>query len=177
MHKLFISTIIAIFSISSLSNAQSADKHFEGAFVGADIGLEDSGDFYYGGALGYRFQGETNIVFGVEGTFGDLTTSATVGNISENIGNVWSATGILGFAFGDENRNLVSINAGYGELDITRRTNGAVSDSASFGGFRGSFGYERAFKDNLSVRVQGTYQDVGDLGQAYIGTVGVLFKF
>ncbi len=176
MHKLFISTIIAILSISTIGHAQIGEKHFEGAFVGADIGIEDSGDFYYGGSVGYRFQGDTNIVVGAEGTFGDITASETNGNVSANIRYVWSATGILGLAIGSEKRDLIFINAGYGETNIGAQV-GNVSDSESFGGFRGSVGYERAISDNFSVRLQGTYQEVGNLGDAYIGTAGVLFKF
>jgi hypothetical protein len=176
MHKLILSAFIALSTISTASFAQSADKHFHGAYVGADAGIDDSGDFYYGGTVGFRNQNDTNFVFGVEGNFGDLTTSGAAGALRARVRYTWSATGVLGYAFGSENRNLVFTNLGYGETDIGLR-NGNQSVSESFGGFRGSLGYERAITDSISIRFQGTYQEVSNLGDIYLGTAGVLFKF
>lgn len=176
MHKLILSAFIALSTISTASFAQSVDRHFHGAYVGADAGIDDSGDFYYGGTVGFRHQNETNFVFGIEGNFGDLSTSERAGNIRAKVRYTWSAVGVFGYAFGSENRNLIFTNVGYGETNIGVR-NGNESASDSFSGLRTSLGYERAITDNISIRLQGTYQDVSSLGDVYLGTAGVLFKF
>jgi opacity protein-like surface antigen len=176
MYRQPLYVLLLIFTISSLCSAQSADKHFQGPYVGADVGIDDSGDVYYGGTFGLRSQGDNNMVFGIEGTFGDLTTSQTNGNTRLRVRYAWSATGVLGYAFGSENRNLIFTNLGYGETNVGLRQ-GTVSASESFSGFRVGLGYERAITDNISVRLQGTYQDVGNIGNLIIGTIGASYRF
>jgi hypothetical protein len=176
MYKKIIAAFAASLAVAFSANAQDDSKYFDGLYLSADLGIEDSGDFYYGGSLGYRFQSETNWVFGVEGNFGDLTSSDTSGTVTAAIDYAWGVTGILGYAFGEKDNNLVFVNAGYGELDLSV-SSPTESDSEAFGGFRGSFGYERAISDRISLRLVGTYQDVSDFGEALIGTAGFVVKF
>jgi len=166
MKKLLIAMVgAALFSSAGAVQAQDSTKHFDGAYVGADAGYirdnDGTDDFYYGLNLGFRKQTDSNLVFGVEGNFGQ--TSIEDINIDH-----WTALGSVGWAFGEENRNLFSLGGGYVLLKASYESLSDTGDAyAAFAG------YEHAFGSSLSFRLRLTTYEF----DTYIGTAGLSYRF
>ena len=155
----------ALFASAGTVQAQDSTKHFDGGYAGVDAGYLDNGEgtngFYYGLNLGFRKQTDSDIVFGVEGTFGQSDIEGA--NLDH-----WTALGSIGWAFGDEKRNLFSLGGGYVLLKTSYN-----SFSHTGTGYAAFLGYEHAFGDNLSFRLRATTYEF----ETYIGTAGLSYRF
>lgn len=163
-------------------------KHFDGGFVGAEIGYFSSGrltqsdqnqngsadGIYYGGNIGYRVQTDSNFVYGIEGAFGksdvDLLFLGDEDDFDLNdiVDRQWHVMGTVGWATGNDSRNLFSVGAGYTEITTT-----FFSSSSSNGNIAAQAAYERAIGSNLSLRVKATTYEFDTV----IGTVGLALRF
>lgn len=156
--------------------AADDSKNFDGFHLGGEVGyLNDSSDLngvYFGGFAGYRRQLDSNVVIGVEGTFGKPDIDETTLGVTAEVDNLWTAMGSVGFVTGAEGRDLWSLGVGYAQTKASATYSGTeVSDTSS--GVGGFVGYERAMGDNLSLRVRVTTYEF----DSYQGTVGLGFRF
>lgn len=172
MTKLVLKSLGTLLLASTCLHAEEGNN-FNGTYLGADIGIEDGGDLYYGGHLGYRHRTNNNLVFGAEGSFGDFSSSLETASFSSSIDHTWSATAHVGFVV-DKN-NLFYVGAGYQEVRASISGLG-LNASGSSGGVRGLVGYERAIYDGLNVRLQGSFNDV-DGADVYVFTSGLSLSF
>lgn len=167
--KNYLTVGVALVALSTSAFAQD-QKHFDGGFVGAEIGYLDAGDgfngLYYGANGGYRVQTDSNLVYGLEGTFG--TTEVDVFGINDVIDHQWSANATVGWAFGAEKRDLFSLGVGYANVKVS-----ALGQSATGDGVAGLVSYERAIGNNLSFRVKATTYEF----DTFIGTAGFALRF
>jgi len=177
----FISKTAALAATLTLASTATfaEEKHFDGPYIGADIGVSDGGEFYYGANAGIRKQTENNIVFGAEATFGDYATSEDlfIGGQAATIGidYTWSLNGYVGYVFGDTQRNLVKIGAGYNAIhaygkSATESVGETVDDVTAF------VGYERAFKGGWNLRTTVNYLKIEDADGAQF-SLGVAYQF
>ncbi|UTW56599.1 outer membrane protein [Kordiimonas sp. SCSIO 12610] len=190
----FTTAIIGATLISGIAVAQQDDKKFDGAYVGAEIGVDwlrfndsattnlgitDNSErgFYYGGVLGFRTQYDNGLVLGLEGTFGDQDTNFVAPGGTLSTDNEWSASLILGQAFGDDGNNLIYGKAGYASLrgEFTPTTGAIINDND--GGWRFGVGYERALSKSISLRTGVDYTTYGNGLTQWQGKAGLLFKF
>jgi len=167
--------VAAVMAAGTVAHADDS-KHFDGFHLGGEAGyLHDNSDLngvYYGAFAGYRKQLDSNMVIGVEGTFGkpDLEASA-FGAIAET-DHIWTAMGTLGFVTGTDSRNLWSLGAGYAQTRATATFNGReTSDTGK--GVAGFVGFERAMGDNLSLRARATTYEF----ESFQGTIGLGLRF
>lgn len=180
--------------LSTTAIAQQDDKKFDGAYVGAEIGVDwlrfksdttsdlnitDNSErgLYYGGILGFRTQYDNNLVLGLEGSFGDQDTDfvAPGGRLSTDY--EWSASLILGQAFGSNGNNLIYGKAGYANLrgEFNPTTGNTIHEND--GGWRFGVGYERSLSESLSLRTGVDYTTYGDGLSQWQAKAGLLFKF
>jgi len=169
MKKILIAAC-ALTAFSTTVFAQDA-KHFDGGYIGGEIGYQDSGSglngIYYGATAGFRKQTDGNFVYGIEGNLGKANID--FGGVSNIIDNQWSAMGTIGWVFGDENRDMFSLGAGYVRVKAS-----ALGFSSTGDGISSFAGYERAIGDNLSFRLRVTSYDAFD---TFIGSAGFGFRF
>lgn len=168
--KKLIAASAGLLALTTTATAQE-EKHFDGGYLGAETGYLDSGDgingLYYGATLGFRKQTDSNLVYGIEGNLGKANVDfAGFNNI---IDNQWSTMGIVGWVFGNESRDLVSVGVGYASVEVS-----AAGASATGDGVSSFIGYERAIGSNLSFRMRVTSYDAFD---TFIGTGGLSFRF
>jgi len=131
--------ISAMMLIADIANAEATKQSFDGFYAGIETGAsfgqkgryDDAAQFYVGGLAGYRNQTPSNLVYGVEGTFGKTDSpvgfGAPVNDTVRDLGpdfqgeNVpfildnkyeWSLAALTGKAFGAENENLIFVKAG-----------------------------------------------------------------
>ena len=168
--KKYLLASVALAAFSTTAFAQD-EKHFDGGYLGGEIGYQDSGDglngVYYGATAGFRKQTDGGLVYGLEGNFGKADVD--VGGVSNIIDNQWSALGTVGWVFGNENRDMFSLGAGYVNVKVS-----ALGQSATGDGVASFAGYERAIGDNLSFRLRVTSYDAFD---TFIGSAGFGFRF
>lgn len=164
---------VALIALAALSNNVSAQdsKHFDGAYVGGEIGYLDADSnvsgIYYGGTIGLRKQFDNNVVFGIEGNLG--SSNADFRNFNNVIDRQTSVLATYGLAFGSQKRDLISAGVGY------INTNVSFDDFDGSSGAIASFiGYERALGSKLSVRFRITAYEGFD---AFNGTGGLVFRF
>jgi hypothetical protein len=190
----FMTATFAAVVLTGAASAQEDDKKFDGAYVGAEIGVawlrfsdgaiantaitdDSERGLYYGGVLGFRTQYDSNLVLGIEGSFGDQDTdfAAPGGTLSTEY--EWSASLILGQAFGDNGNNLIYGKAGYASLrgEFTPTTGLELTDDD--GGWRFGVGYERSLSESISFRTGVDYTTYGDGLSQWQGKAGLLFKF
>ncbi len=179
--KTLIATTAATALLAGAAAAQDA-KPFEGMYAGAEAGVDwtrmssaekRDRSIYYGGVLGYRVQSESNMVLGVEGTFGDTGYNQMD---SRNTDYEYSGSLILGQAFGADGNSLVYGKAGYARtrFDVTEAD---IEDSFTEGGWRFGAGYERALANGLSLRTGVDYTTYGDGIKQWTGKAGILARF
>lgn len=179
--KTLIATTAATALLAGAAAAQDA-KPFEGMYAGAEAGVDwtklsdtDQRDrsIYYGGVIGYRVQSDSNMVLGVEGTFGD-----TGYNRRDLVGTEYEYSGslILGQAFGADGNNLVYGKAGYARtrVDVAEGLGGGKTTE---GGWRFGAGYERALSNGLSLRTGVDYTTYGDGMTQWTTKAGLLARF
>ncbi|WP_417450829.1 outer membrane protein [Kordiimonas sp.] len=179
--KTFVATTTVAALLAGTASAQDV-KHFEGIYSGIEAGVDwtkmSAGEkkdrsIYYGGVLGYRMQSDTNMVFGLEGTFGDTGYNQLD---ARNTDYEYSGSLILGQAFGDDGRNMVYGKAGYvrTRFDLTDSADGGAYNE---GGWRFGGGYERALTNGLSFRTGLDYTTYGDGIKQWTGKAGLLASF
>jgi outer membrane autotransporter protein len=167
------------------SVAQADDKNFDGVYAGAELGY-NSFDFtdglkkdaiYYGGFVGYRMQMDNNLVFGLEGRFGDSSASSDLSGTAEiKAGRQLGVDATLGYAFGQKKDILTYAFVGYTDVKMTVK-DGNQSDSVTGDGVRFGLGTEYVLSDNLSLRLTGAYANYeGNPSDLQINA-GILYRF
>ena len=165
--------MIAGLLLATTSTAAFAQdtKHFDGGYLGGEIGYQDSGDglngVYYGATAGFRKQTDGGLVYGLEGNLGKADVD--IAGINNIIDTQWSALGTVGWVFGNENRDMFSLGAGYVNIKVS-----ALGQSETGDGIASFAGYERAIGDNFSFRLRVTSYDAFE---TVIGTAGFGFRF
>lgn len=180
------SVLLAGFAaVAMTSAAQAADKNFDGAYVGAELGynkfkfedgLKDTG-LYFGGVAGYRVQFDNDLVIGLEGRFGDTTADGDLTDAIEvKAGRQLGVDASIGLALGENKDFLAFALVGYSNAKVTG-TIADVTESATGDGYRLGLGGEYALTENVSVRVTGVLADYeGRAGDVQVNA-GVLFRF
>ncbi len=177
--KTILTASVIALGLTSATQADD-DKKFNGAYVGAEVGVDwtkiatpvdRDRSFYYGGILGYRNQSDNGLVVGIEGTFGDSGFQGPDGTKSTY---EWSTSLTLGTAFGDDGSNLIYGKAGY----VQARFNPTgANNSFNEGGWRFGGGYERSISENVSLRLGGDYTTYGKGINGWSAKTGLLVKF
>ncbi len=161
--RFLTATVAATLLFAGAANAQDDNKHFDGFFLGGEVGHTvgaGDDDIYYGAVGGFRKQLDNDIVIGVEGTFGTAEI--------QYLDHIWTANATVGYAFGQDKRSLVFGGVGYVEAKASAAGFSVTGDDWSF-----VAGYERAMGNNLSLRVKANmYSDA-----SVTPTVGLAFRF
>jgi len=180
------SVLLAGFTALAMTSvAQAADKNFNGAYAGAELGYNSfkfteglkKDAAYYGIFAGYRIQMDSDLVLGLEGRFGDSSATADFSNnIEISAGRQLGIDATIGYALGKEKDFLAFAFAGYTNARLTNRANN--SDTSTTGdGVRFGLGGEYAVTENVSFRVTSAYADYqGDVRDIQVNA-GVLFRF
>ncbi len=152
-------------------NAPIIDNTFdwEGAYAGAELGLEYfDPDFIYGAAgvfVGYNFLASENVLLGVEGSLGFIDDDAAYGEA---------------FVFGRAGMLVTPDLLAYGIAGVGYEWLIEDPDDYSDIGYQLGAGIEAAVADNVTLRGQLTgygYFDDSDLFDAARATVGIAFHF
>lgn len=177
----FASAVAAVaFATPALAEEESTagGKIVAGAFVGVDsvntefAGVSDSEeDLLVGVTLGYDYETESGVVFGVEAEYSDSSVgvSATdvfdIGDrVSVNAGRDFYAGARLGYRTG--RNGLLYVKAGYTDASIEGEYDdgtGEISDELSFGGIRFGAGGEIDLSGRYAIRLEYRYSDYGSL--------------
>ena len=183
--KLSQSILTASVLVAAMTGASIAndEKPFTGPYLGIEGGLghvkqgleKDGGELSIGGIAGYRHQFDNDFVLGIEGgvnkNFYEPDELGSFFSRDYKLG--WSMSGVLGYSFGADKKNLVFIKAGYnrlrfGELpfgvdiplsDTLAEFVNSLNDSA--GSLKLGAGYERKLSNLLSVRLGVDYSKNG----------------
>ncbi|MBL4790786.1 MAG: porin family protein [Kordiimonadaceae bacterium] len=193
------STVLTLSLASTISAAADDEKKFDGFYVGAESGLDYSTfgrtrerdtSFYYGGIIGIRKQLESGLTFGLEATFGDSGFSSTnvsppviagapIATFEQSVEYEWSIGATIGTVFGAENNNLL-----YGKIAhvVTRGRTRIVEFqdngfSENIPGIRIGAGFEHAFSDAISLRIEVDYTNSNSDIDGWAVKPGLLFKF
>ncbi|UTW54574.1 outer membrane protein [Kordiimonas sp. SCSIO 12610] len=179
-----IGIILTIFLGSFHLNAQETKssneekKHFSKIYVGAEIGyldIDEDNGVSAGAFIGGRHQRRDDIVLGLELGLNGVLKDDTAG--------VVSILGTIGIVTGEDKKSLVYVGAGYESGLSLENGDGFLGTNE---GFSIVSGYERAIHDNISLRVQGKYINLGstfdDIGNdislnGFSLTAGISFNF
>lgn len=160
---LLASVGVLLATLAPAAGAQET-KHFDGGFVGFDAGYLSAGNGVDGAVAnffaGYRVQTDSNMVYGIEGTYG--------GADIDFIDNQWTINGSIGWVLGPEDRDLFSIGGGYVQVKASGFGATVVGD-----GYTAFAAYEKALGDKWSFRLKATTYEF----DTYIGTAGVALRF
>ena len=179
--KSTIAIIASLVTCCSVS-AMAEDKPFSGPYIGVEGSAETTvGTGTIGGVVGFRQQTDSNIVFGAEGSFSkyiEAETSAGRDFSYLDYKNEWSATGLVGFAFGSSNQNLLFARAGYlkQKYDVIDDDTGDVISNRNEGGIRVGGGYERMISSVVSLRLAADYVKPDGLDRVKV-TAALLMNF
>ncbi len=177
--------LAGIAALAMTSTAQAADKNFDGAYAGMEVGY-NSFEFtdglkedavYYGGFAGYRLQMDNDLVVGLEGRFGDSSATADLAaDVEVKAGRQLGVDASIGYAFGQQKDMLAFAFVGYTNAKVTG-TLADVSESVNGDGVRFGAGGEYALNKNISLRLTGAYADYeGDVNDIQINA-GLLYRF
>lgn len=178
----FLAGAAITFAIATPAFAQDEDtsggKIVAGALVGVDSvnaeleGITDSEeDLLFGVTVGYDYETQSGIVFGIEGEYTDSSVGVSVPDVlvtgdrvSVNAGRDFYVGGRLGFRAG--NLGLLYVKGGYTDASIEGEYDdgtGEIADELSFGGFRVGAGGEFDFSSNAAIRIEYRYSDYGSI--------------
>ena len=178
MNMKHITAAIAV-AITGASAVQAeGEKYFDGGFIGAEVGYLDAGDgangLMYGATAGFRKQTDSDMVYGIEGSFGTSKVDISVGNfvVPDIDYQVWTALATVAWVAGSDKRNLLSLGAGvvYNTAELTYA---GQSVSANGTSIAGAVSFERAIGSNFSVRVRASTIEF----ENYIGSVAAILRF
>ncbi len=200
LNKYSAAAALAVATMAAPAFAQD-DKPFDGFYLGAEAGYDrfkvdneisgliDTKDssIYYGGIFGWREQTSSNLVYGIEGRFGD-NTAKVKGTISDGMesvdlrvtnGRQIGVDAIIGTLVNEN--TLLFASGGYvnGKLTVKLEDNsiiGPLNLSDSDHGFRVGGGAEFRLNDQFNFRVTGHYQDVGSTSNLQV-LAGVILPF
>ena len=194
--RIFLIATTAITTTSIGLSAQQDDKFFDGWYGGIDAGydrtqinpLQEDDSLYYGLNLGYRYQTNSGIVYGLEGSLGrtefnfDISFPSSFNSGSENEFQ-WSTSAILGFTSG---KNLFFSKVGFVGSQFETEASGTLQDGTVIEPFENSFheeglllgaGYERAISNRLSFTLGFDYVTYGNGLEQYQPKAGIKLKF
>lgn len=174
-------------------------KPFSGPYIGVEGGFgqlkdqsyKDGSRWSLGGIAGYRHQFDNDLVLGLEGGVeftSDLKASSFGSVFDRDYKPTWSASALLGYAFGEDKRNLIFAKAGYSRLRYEVKLGEGVSGAAltfpegTFGDFsKGALklgaGYERKLTDMFSVRIGADYTKHKDMHKQLEAKVALIVNF
>ncbi|PCI32894.1 MAG: hypothetical protein COB54_05765 [Alphaproteobacteria bacterium] len=185
MTKIKATLIAGLAALAITTAAQAEDKKFDGAYAGAELGY-NSFDFtdglkkdavYYGGFVGYRKQLDNNLVFGLEGRFGDSSASADLtSDVEIRAGRQLGVDATLGYVFGQKKDILAYGFVGYTNMKLTGAV-GNESESLNGDGVRFGLGTEYAITDQISLRLTGAYANYEGNPSDIQVNAGVVFRF
>ncbi len=194
--KIFLIATTAITTTTFGLSAQQGDKFFDGWYGGIEAGydrtelnpfqLDES--FYYGLNLGYRYQTNSGIVYGLEGSFGRTEFDdgfSLPESFESDLENEfqWSTSAILGFTSG---KNLFFSKVGLVGSQFESESGGTIFDGTVREPSENSFheeglllgaGYERAISDRLSFTLGFDYITYGNGFDQYQPKAGIKLKF
>lgn len=185
MTKIKSALFAGLAALAMTSAAQAADKNFNGAYAGAEVGY-NSFDFtdgikedalYYGGFVGYRMQMDSDLVLGLEGRFGDSTaTAGYLGNGEIKAGRQLGIDASIGYALGQKKDFLAFAFVGYTNAKLSTDV-ANVSESVTGDGVRYGLGGEYVLTENISLRLTGAYANYeGEPSDVQVNA-GILFRF
>ncbi len=173
-------------SLPALAEDENVEtQHFEGWTIGLDLGVSDGGDFYSGLNLGYRWQQNNGLVYGLELIGGDYSTDDNRfgGLVVPEVDGVYSLNGFLGYAFGPSRKSLIYTTLGYAEAEFEIEGPGidiagpGLEFGFKEGGLRIGLGYERILSKSLSLRLQAAYEDYNSGFDPVVFTGGLAYRF
>jgi len=173
-------TVLTLFSTATFAE----EKHFDGLYNGADIGvagdigseigITGGSNYFYSAHVGIRRQTESNFVFGAEATFGDYSTSSSTPflnyTVKSGIDYTWSLAGYMGYAFGNTKRNLLKVGAAYNTIHTFSKFS-TNHDTRNINDVRAFIGYERVLTGGWHLRTSLDYLKANstDSAQASLG--------
>ncbi len=185
-----------VFSTSSIAEDS---KPFSGPYVGVEGGFgtiknyarKHNSRWSIGGVAGYRHQFDNDLVLGLEGAINsvsDIEASNFNTLFDWDYKPTWSASAILGYAFGDGKKNLLFAKAGYSRLRYEVQLGEGISGEAltfpagtlgkfSKGALKLGAGYERKLTDMLSVRIGADYTKHKDLHKQLEAKMALIVNF
>ena len=196
MKKMFLVLIAFVLSAGS-----AFAQNFEGPYIGGLVGYnsyslndttavggqtdDNMSGATFGGIFGVRSEVADNIIVGVEGFVNANTASKTFTTtvLNQTVTTELNSDVSYGFDATAGVRNgetLFFLMAGYGWNDISAKdasgtTNVAASTSGK--GIRLGAGAEMIVADNMSIRIQGNWQDFDGGTSAIGGAIGAVFSF
>jgi outer membrane immunogenic protein len=164
--------------VMAQDDSTAGGKFVAGAIIGVDSvnaeagGIPDSEeDILVGVTIGYDFETESGLLFGVEAEYTDSSVGVSATDIdvvgdrlSVNAGRDFYAGARLGYRTG--RNGLLYVKAGYTDASIEGEYDdgtGEISDEVSFGGFRVGVGGEIDLSSNYAIRLEYRYSDYGNL--------------
>ena len=177
-----IAGAVAAVAFASPAMAQEADtvgsKFVAGAIVGVDsVNAEFEGlseweeDILFGVTVGYDYETQSGLIFGIEGEYTDSSLGVTERDVfdagdrvSINAGRDFYVGARAGVRTGPN--GLLYVKAGYTDASIEAEYDdgtGEIADEVSFGGFRIGAGGEIDLSSNYAIRIEYRYSDYGNL--------------
>ncbi len=162
----------------------SSFMHLEGGAATGETFSNNPNGFLGGAQIGARYQFQSNLYLGIEAAFSfrnadDQTRTdlaATPRHRLSEVGNIWSVSGSVGYAFG---RYLAYAKAGYASTELHYENiliaTGAIlgQSTKQVGGFVLGAGLEYAFTNNLSLGLEYSYYNFSVGNQQQYNTAGV----
>ena len=185
MTKIKTTLVAGFLALAMTSAVQAEDKKFDGAYAGAELGY-NSFDFadgvkkdavYYGGFIGYRKQLDNNLVFGLEGRFGDSSATADLtDDVEIKAGRQLGVDASVGYVFG-QNKDILAFGfVGYTNVKLTGAA-GNATESINGDGVRFGLGTEYALTNQFSLRLTGAYANYEGDPSDYQLNAGVVYRF
>ncbi len=190
MKSVFVAGALATALVAAPAAAQdegtAGGKIVAGAIVGIDsvnLELEDGltdaeEDILVGVTIGYDYETEAGLLFGIEGEFSDSSVGVTGTDVlaagdrlSINAGRDFYVGGRLGFRPGKN--GLLYVKGGYTNASVEGEYDdgtGEVADEVSFDGFRIGVGGEIDLGSNYAIRVEYRYSDYGSVDALGVDT-------
>jgi len=163
---------------------KSSFTHLEGGAATGERFSNSPNGFLGGGQIGARFQLQNNVYLGAEAAYSfrdsDDQTRTDLNALPRqrlsNVGDVWSASGHLGYAFG---RYLAYAKAGYASTELHYENiliaTGAILGQSTkrVGGYVLGAGLEYAFTSNISLGLEYNFYNFNVGNQQQYNTAGV----
>lgn len=174
--RILAATAFALAMAATPAFAQDSEKTFDGPYVAAIGGIEETGTTssgnegaIFGGVIGYDHQAG-NLVFGIEGEAATATTEQCAGNICHGSGRDLYAGGRIGYVIGGG--TMIYAKGGYTNARIALPASAPALD-----GFRVGGGVEANITGKAFVRAEYRYSGYQVDTHKHQGTVGVGIRF